>query len=1360
MNDLDRSRPSLPWFVVALLLLASTAHATRVGFQCNRTDLTILESTLERTLLRIDIDPSEPTDPTFPLALPTPEFPDVYILEVDGEVFDPPLSSSQAIRTIAAPAQIRDLWFFDLNTYWLLRELDNLYGRPNALSVVLELRHPPLPEVSARLVAHESLMRRTGETPMLDPTGEVLAASAVNATVARRLVASARPALADGGIVDLFAKSPRWLRLEVEESGLHRIDYALLRGALGDDADLIDPSSIRVFGARHRVQPENPEDLSGSWNATSPLVERPLRVSSTGTTFGPADVVEAYLPGVSGWADEFDPAAGTLIQEELVTANRVAYWLTWDEVGDDSDFETAPLRMTTRSASTTASPDRVLRDVRVRSHFEENSFEFFGLIEDDWAWRTGILVNEFARFQFDFPDAVTDSIAFMRTRPRMNRPSPADDDVDFGAVYSLNSQLVASPAWTSSEQADFRQLRLPLVLVPVQVQAGANELVVTNTSETNGPNLTIDAFSFTWRRSLRARDAALDWIVRAGEVDTAGRWRYVAEDASGRLDGARVFDVTDPWNPIALTGLSSSDGGTTASFEVDVVAGVERRFVLVLDDQFHVPMSTERRRPRLLRREVTDVNGVPDDRTWQMVILYPELFQSAAEDIALLRQETLGTSLVTAVDLQDVYDQFGHGTKDPGAIRNYFKFLYETSRGFQSALLVGDANRDARGVLPATDPDYCPTFVQDYWPAEGPASWEYATVPFGRDDWFVSFHANPDVYAVRGLDIADAAIGRLPVTSIAEATRYVQRLLDYERSPASGPWRNRVVLAADDTQGGSANQSREDEHILEAECIAESVLPRALDIEKVYLTEFENTTPSASNKPAARRAFRDAWSEGAAIVHYIGHGSPRQMADEVVFRIEDVPTLTNGAKLPLFLAFSCDVAIYDDPTVRSMSEQMVLQDQGGAIAAIAASQVTYSSLNNDLTEAFYTRLYPDYTTDQRLPATRLERSQTLGLALAGAKWSSGGSQSGPSARQNNSKYNLLGDPAMRLKTPLESVELSGALADTMRSGQELDLLASLPDGRVAERWHLKAGESARTVRFAYPVANPDTVVVYDFDGATFFEGTGTAAASALELAVRTPAAMRFGNRGRLQVLLEAGTEQFVGVIDSLDVVRAPVDSDDADGPRIQLDFAQGARRVQQGSVLVAVLEDPSGINTLGTTPANSILYEIGDGGLSVDVTDEFQLDEGSTTRGSVEVPLTEIDPGEYTLRMTASDMIGNNTASEILFEVVPGGVAEIGRHVPVPNPAPGSTQFVVDVVSPVGLAASLEIDIRTVDGAPVRVLRQEVAGGGGRVVLPWDGRDRRGDEIANGSYLYVVRARFATDPPVTETSTGRVVIMR
>jgi hypothetical protein len=45
-------------------------------------------------------------------------------------------------------------------------------------------------------------------------------------------------------------------------------------------------------------------------------------------------------------------------------------------------------------------------------------------------------------------------------------------------------------------------------------------------------------------------------------------------------------------------------------------------------------------------------------------------------------------------------------------------------------------------------------------------------------------------------------------------------------------------------------------------------------------------------------------------------------------------------------------------------------------------------------------------------------------------------------------------------------------------------------------------------------------------------------------------------------------------------------------------------------------------------------------------------------------------------------------------------------------------------------------------------------------VLAWDGRDARGDEIANGVYLYVVRGSAAGDPRHPAVVNGKIVLMK
>jgi hypothetical protein len=47
--------------------------------------------------------------------------------------------------------------------------------------------------------------------------------------------------------------------------------------------------------------------------------------------------------------------------------------------------------------------------------------------------------------------------------------------------------------------------------------------------------------------------------------------------------------------------------------------------------------------------------------------------------------------------------------------------------------------------------------------------------------------------------------------------------------------------------------------------------------------------------------------------------------------------------------------------------------------------------------------------------------------------------------------------------------------------------------------------------------------------------------------------------------------------------------------------------------------------------------------------------------------------------------------------------------------------------------------------------------GGGRVIVPWDGRDARGDELANGVYMYRVELSAPSGPVTSDMQ--RLVMM-
>jgi hypothetical protein len=695
----------------------------------------------------------------------------------------------------------------------------------------------------------------------------------------------------------------------------------------------------------------------------------------------------------------------------------------------------------------------------------------------------------------------------------------------------------------------------------------------------------------------------------------------------------------------------------------------------------------------------------------------------------------------------------------------YAQFLGDASRDYQNR-----AGRDPNGP----EIDRCPTFIQTQWPFSVYLG-NLPAVPYAADDWLGCFDDRaPPSGGGYPIDLPEVAVGRMPAANLAEARAMVARTVIYETAPPGGTWRNSVLLAADDEVClARACCLEESDHIHEAEIISDGdgdqgpLLPAAIDIHKLYLTEYP-VVPGTRAKPQAREALRDAWSAGQLLVHYIGHGSPEQMADEAVFRIEDVGLLTNGPRRPVFLAFSCDVAVFDDNANKSMSEQMVLSEAGGAAATIAATQVTYIGPNEALTEAFYPRLFP---------AGVDGRSAPIGQALLRAKVATGGF--GSFHQHNAQKYALLGDVALQLQAPSEDLALVDTLLANIDSGHLLEVRAQVErdgsprpdfDGRyqleVREARDASGYETIVPVvdinRDGIPDCGPERLFSLDYvlDGAAFFRGTGAVTGGAMVAQLLAPVTMRFGTDGRVRVLAEMAEEQVVAVAEPVPVRRVSTQIEDQTGPQIDLAFedAGGARAVLPGAVLVASLTDPSGINVRGVEPASGVQLELDDSGILTDVTAAFELDEGRYDRGSVRFTLpAEIPAGGHQAELTASDMLGNIGKATLPFTVVDPEGAVVAEMFPFPNPFQAATRFVME--GPAAGLSQVELSIYAVDGTPVRTLRQQPQSPG-QVVIEWDGRDTRGDEIANGVYLYTVRATDASQPGRTHVASGRVVRMR
>ena len=354
------------------------------------------------------------------------------------------------------------------------------------------------------------------------------------------------------------------------------------------------------------------------------------------------------------------------------------------------------------------------------------------------------------------------------------------------------------------------------------------------------------------------------------------------------------------------------------------------------------------------------------------LIIAPNEFINVANVYANFYNAEFGIERAV-VDQQDIFDQFSGGEPEPEAIKEYIQAFFPDENNWlnNSVLLMGSGTDDWSLNIEKNK------IITDN----------------GMDDNFVTF--DNETYP-------SIPIGRIPAQNIEQLDLILNRIANDATNSNLGLWRNKVLLVADDEMkdggiegidGGSTNTMN---HTSFAEQTAGVFTPGTL-IEKVYGIEYD--MDDNGNKPEAKQALIDAVNEGVRFWHYIGHGSEGVPGDESIlgdenyFRApEDIELLFNIDNRPLFTSASCNTGHFDNSDWDSLTEQLLYHEDGGIIAAVAASRACYGTANNMLLINFYSNIF-----NERM---------NLGDALLNAKINSGASI------YNSKKFLLFGDPLM------------------------------------------------------------------------------------------------------------------------------------------------------------------------------------------------------------------------------------------------------------------------------------------------------------------------------------------------------------
>jgi flagellar hook assembly protein FlgD len=159
---------------------------------------------------------------------------------------------------------------------------------------------------------------------------------------------------------------------------------------------------------------------------------------------------------------------------------------------------------------------------------------------------------------------------------------------------------------------------------------------------------------------------------------------------------------------------------------------------------------------------------------------------------------------------------------------------------------------------------------------------------------------------------------------------------------------------------------------------------------------------------------------------------------------------------------------------------------------------------------------------------------------------------------------------------------------------------------------------------------------------------------------------------------------------------------------------------------------------------------------SIDLSDYYQSNIDSFQTGSVEYPLSGLSQGTHRLKMRAWDTYNNSSVSQTVFDVVTSVGLQLSNIYNYPNPFASSTIFTLQH-NQLNIVDA-EVKIYTVAGRLIQILERKNLSDS-FIQIPWDGRDREGDALANGVYLYKVIVK-TQDGRLTSEALGKLSIMK
>ena len=506
---------------------------------------------------------------------------------------------------------------------------------------------------------------------------------------------------------------------------------------------------------------------------------------------------------------------------------------------------------------------------------------------------------------------------------------------------TLNGEQVGKIAF------DGQQHKVEEITVPLnRLKEGEN--IVSLLAEGGPSDISlVDYIRLTYHHTYTADQDALKFTLeKAKPTDPAVEHTQTITGFNSAL--IRVIDVTNASDPQELAGRIDEQKSGGFSVTVNPRGDLPRTILSFTSDQIKRPAAITLNQPS---------NWRSSDHTADLLIISNRAFISSLAPLKTLRQKQ--GYAVEIVDIEDIFDEFSFGEKQPRAIKDFLSTIKGSwKKAPRFLLFVGDASFDPRNYLGAGDFDLVPSKLIDT---------DYLET--ASDDWFVDF---------KDEGLPELSVGRLPVRTESEARALVDKIVANDSVQTKDPTTEKSVLLVADKNDGYDFEA--------ATRQLRALIPARTSVQEIYRGRTDDAT--------AKKQLIDAINRGQWLVNYIGHGSANSWRS--IFAAGDIQSLNNKGRLPLFVTMTCLNGFFQDPTTESLAEGLLKYERSGAIAVWASSGLTLPAQQAVMNQQLVRMLFDE------------QKRLTIGEITLRAKAS-------VNSADIRRSWILFGDPTMRLR---------------------------------------------------------------------------------------------------------------------------------------------------------------------------------------------------------------------------------------------------------------------------------------------------------------------------------------------------------